>query len=333
MTVRIVTDSTASLTDEEIKRYDIRRVTLYLVSGDVAEPEIGMDIDAFYATINDMDVLPTSAQPTPADFHQTFSEILDAGDDVLGIFTASGLSGTYEGAQMIAAQIERERSDAAGRIAIVDSTSNSRSLGYPVLAAGRAAADGADLAACTELAEYTSACTRFVFAPRSLEHLRRGGRIGRASALLGSALKLVPVLGPDKHNGTVHNYAKVRTFPRALDAIKNIMLEDAQHSGGLEAACVHYIAERPVAEDYAETSVKPLVAELLTDGDDAPELPIMPVPPVIGSHVGPAVGIAYLCYEPLKKENVEGMGLLSTVSQNVSERLQSLKQRVGERGK
>jgi len=326
MAVRIITDSTASLTQEEIKQNKLKIVTLFLVSDGVANPEIEIDIDAFYATLDDMDALPTSAQPTPASFHQAFNEALDAGDEALGIFTASGLSGTYEGARMVMAQIERERPDAAGRIAVVDSTSNSRSLAYPVLAAARAAAEGADLQACTEVAEYTAACTRFVFAPRSLEHLRRGGRIGRASALLGSALKLVPVLGPDKHDGTVHNYAKVRTFPRALDAIKDIMLDDAAKSGGLQAACVHYIAERPVAEDYAQEVVKPLLADL---GD----VPIMPVPPVIGSHVGPAVGIAYVANEPLQKENVEGMGFLSTVSHNVSDRFQALKQRVGELGK
>ena len=319
MAVHIITDSTASLTEEEIKDYNISRVTLYLVSDGVATPEIGMDVDAVYETINNLETLPTSAQPTPASFRDAFMEVLEAGDDALGIFTASGLSGTYEGARMVAAQVEAEKPEFAGRIAIVDSTSNSRSLSYPVFAAARAAAEGADLETCREVAEYTAACTRFVFAPRSLEHLRRGGRIGRASALLGTALKLVPVLGPDKHDGTVHNYAKVRTFARALDAIKDIMLEDAAASGGLKDICVHYIAERPAAEEYCATVVQPLT--------DLP-VPVMPVPPVIGAHVGPAVGIAYVCNEPLQKENTEGMGFMSSVSSNVSERFQALKHKL-----
>jgi DegV family protein with EDD domain len=294
MAVRIVTDSTTTLLQEEIERYKLKIVTLFLVSDGVAEPEVGMDIDAFYARLHDLDALPTSAQPTPASFYEAFTEVLDAGDDVLGIFTASGLSGTYEGARMIAAQIERERPEVAGRIAIVDSTSNSRSLSYPVLEAGRLALEGASLDTCTEAAKYTAACTRFVFTPLTLEYLRRGGRIGRASALLGALLKLNPVLGPDKHDGTVHTYAKVRTFPRALDTIKDIMLEDAAGSGGLKALCVHYIVEREAAEKYAETVVQPL-----TDLD----ILVAPVPAVIGSHVGPAVGIAYVTNEPVQKES------------------------------
>jgi len=295
MAVRIVTDSTASLTAEEIKSNNITVVTLFLTRDGVATPEIEIETDVYYKTLHDLDILPTSAQPTPASFLQAFTEILDAGDDVLAIFTASGLSGTYEGARMIATQIENDRPETKGRISIVDSTSNGRALAFPVLEAARTSADGGDLQSCTEVAKYTASCTRFVFAPRSLEHLRRGGRIGRASALLGTALKLVPVLGPDKNDGTVHNYAKVRTFPRALDTIKNIMLEDKEKYGGLKAACVHNIAEIALAEEWCKTTIKPLIEADL----EVSEIPVMPVPPVIGTHVGPAVGIAWLTNKPL----------------------------------
>ena len=295
MAVRVVTDSTASLTAEEIQSNNIKVVTLFLVSDGKATPEVEIKTDQYYATLNDFDKLPTSAQPTPASFLEAFTEILDAGDDVLAIFTASGLSGTYEGARMIASQIEAERPDAKGRISIVDSTSNGRALAFPVLDAARAAAEGADLAACTEVAEYTASCTRFVFAPKSLEHLRRGGRIGRASALLGTALKLVPILGPDKKDGTVHTYGKVRTLPRAMDKIKDIMMEDAQKYGGLKAACVHNIAEIELANEWNESTITPLVKDQL---GGAP-VPVMPVPPVIGTHVGPAIGIAWVVNKPL----------------------------------
>ncbi|MCL2606143.1 MAG: DegV family protein [Coriobacteriia bacterium] len=299
MAVKIVTDSTASLTTEEITDNNIKVVTLFLVSDGAATPEIEIDTDAYYLTLNDLDALPTSAQPTPASFLDAFNEVLNAGDDVLAIFTASGLSGTYEGARMMARQIKADRPDVAGRISIVDSTSNGRALAYPVLAAAKAAAAGANLETCTELAKYTSSCTRFVFAPQSLEHLRRGGRIGRASALLGTALKLVPVLGPDKKDGTVHTYAKVRTLPRAMDSIKNIMMNDSEKFGGLKSACVHNIADVVRAEEWTETTIRPLLDGLLSD----PEIPVMPVPPVIGTHVGPAIGIAWVTNKPLPQLN------------------------------
>jgi DegV family protein with EDD domain len=329
MAVRIITDSTASLNAEEITRYDIIRVALYLVSDGVAESEIGMDVDAFYARLDDMDTLPTSAQPTPASFKQAFTDALDAGDEALGIFMSGSLSGTCEGARMIVAQIERERPDATGRLAIIDSKSTSRSLSYPVLAAARAAKDGADLQTCTDIAEYTTACTRFIFAPLSLEYLRRGGRIGRASALLGTALKLAPVLGPDRIDGTVHTYAKVRTFQRALTTLKDKMFADSEVSGGLKDICVHYIREIAPAEAFREKVIVPLCNIAVP--------PVFPVSPVVGAHVGPAVGLAYVTNQPVLPENVGGFAgggigaSLASGLENVSERFQALRQKVGEK--
>ena len=196
---------------------------------------------------------------------------------------------------MIAAQIEADRPETKGRIKIVDSRSNGRALAYPVLYAAAAAAQGKDLAQCAEIADYTSQCTRFVFAPKSLEHLSRGGRIGKASALIGTALKLVPILGPDKNDGTVHTYGKVRTLPRAMDKIKDLMMEDAQTYGGLKNVCVHNIAEISLANQWNEEVITPLVKDLVEN----PDIPVLPVPPVIGTHVGPAIGIAWLCNKPL----------------------------------
>jgi len=316
MAVKIVTDSTAALTQEQIDEYNITVCTLFIVRDGVATPEITLNYSEYYKELLDLENLPTTSQPTTANFIEVFTAALDAGDDVLGIFVSGGLSGTIEGAQTAKAHIESERPDAKGRIAIVDSQSNAMTLTYPVLEAAKLAKDGADLESCREIAEYATSCTRFLFAPRSLEHLRRGGRIGRASALLGTALKMVPILGPDKWTGAVHTYAKVRTYPKALTTIKDKMLEDMEASGGLKALCVHYIAERAEAEKFLEKVVQPAVSIKAT---------LAPISPTIGTHVGPAVGIAYQTFNPVIKENVEGMGLVSSRVSKVSERIQNLR--------
>jgi len=300
MSVKIVTDSTATLTPEQIEQYDLRRVTLFVVQDGEAEPELGMDFHAFYSRLMNLENLPTTSQPTTESMVETFGEILNAGDDVLGIFVSGGLSGTLDGAHAAKTIIEEKNPEMLGRIALVDSQSNAMPLTYSVLGAAQMALDGADLEACREKAEYDTSCTRFLFAPKSLEHLARGGRIGRASAMIGSALKLCPILGPDKNNGTVHTYAKVRTYPKALKALVKLMLEDAEKSGGLRGVCVHYIAEKEEAEKFCAEMVKPALADAYPDI----EVGLAAITPTIGTHVGPAVGLAYFSNKPLEKEKV-----------------------------
>ena len=346
MAVKIITDSTATLTEEQIKRYDIRRVTLFIVDaiaaaaagGDdssggsvndgggetpiaLAEPEISMDFHEFYGRLKNMDALPKTAQPAPGDFHKTYTDILEAGDDALMITMSGGLSGTCEGAQMMAEQVMRERPEYAGRIAVVNSCSTGMGLSYPVLEAARFAEEGADLATCKDAAVYTASCTRFLFVPHSLEYLRRGGRLGTASALLGSALKLVPILGPDKMTGAVHTYAKVRTFPRALMTLKDKMLEDIERSGGLKELWVQYIAERAEADTFREKVIEPLFGAAMS----VP--PSSAISPAVGAHIGPAVGVAYLTNAPVLPENIAGgLGVLSSAKAGVSERLQAIRE-------
>ena len=306
MAVKIVSDTTMTgITPEQIKAHDIRLVTLFIVDGDTSTPEITMDMEAYNDRISDLETLPKTSQPSPEDFRSTFLEVLEAGDDVLGIFVSGGLSATIENAHMVKNQLIDEFPHYRNRIAIVDSMANAAALAFPVLEAADAAAQRASLEQCREIAEYASSCTRFLFAPRSLEHLHRGGRIGRASFMLGTALKMVPILGPDKISGTVHTYAKIRTYPKALLTIKDKMLEDAEASGGLKALCVHYISELSVAEEYYKDVVVPAVK------DAYPEVKALfsPVSPTIATHVGPAVGIAYQCANPLRKENESGIGV------------------------
>ena len=123
--------------------------------------------------------------------------------------------------------------------------------------------------------------TRFLFSPSSLEYLRRGGRIGNASALAGQLLQIKPILTVE--NGVVTTVAKVRTQGKALAEMAKRFGADAREFG-LRRTAVHYIGDKAPAEEFAARWIRPVAGGVV---------PIVPVSAVIGLHVGPAVGVVY----------------------------------------
>jgi DegV family protein with EDD domain len=130
--------------------------------------------------------------------------------------------------------------------------------------------------------------TRYLFTPASLEYLRKGGRIGTASALLGQVLQICPILTVE--NGETATYAKVRTRARALTTITEKFAAEVSEFG-LRRAVVHYISDKGVAERFAAEAIEPIVGS---------KVPVLPVSPSIGVHVGPAVAVAYETQRPLR---------------------------------
>ena len=153
--------------------------------------------------------------------------------------------------------------------------------GYGVLAAAQAAEAGASIEECTAAADATLRKTRYLFTPHTLEYLRRGGRIGGASALIGGLLQVKPILTVEA--GETQTFARVRTQGRALAEMTRKFVEDTD-AFGLIDACVHYISDAETAEAYAREQIEPIVGR---------EVRVIPVSPVIGLHVGPAVGLVY----------------------------------------
>jgi DegV family protein with EDD domain len=167
-------------------------------------------------------------------------------------------------------------------IEVVDGRSNSMELGFAVLAAARAAAQGASVAEVVAAAEEMTRHTRFIFAPLTLEYLRRGGRIGTASALLGQLLKIHPVLTVVE--GQTATFAKVRTHERALDTILQAFATDLRDCGGLGEVFVHHIHAADAGRAFAAR-----VAEIAGRAVE-----IVPIGPAVGSHVGPGtLGLVY----------------------------------------
>ncbi len=279
MAVSILTDSLASIPPRDADEAGVDVISLYISDGDSNQRELDMDARAFYRRLQDMRALPTSSQPSPEAFVAAFRRALEHGSDALGVFVSAKMSGTLEAARIAADMIRAETPDA--RIELLDAGSNSMEEGFGVLAAAQAARAGESIERCVQAARETLERTRYLFSPESLEYLRRGGRIGAASALLGGLLQIRPILTVEE--GEVRTFAKVRTHGRALAEMARQFSDDIA-AYGLRQVIVHYIGEPDTAEVFAREQIEPLAG--------AP-VRVLPVSPVVGLHVGQAVGIVY----------------------------------------
>ena len=285
--IRVLTDSTASLPADVLASGDARVASLYVNHQGVEYEDATMDVDDFYSRIASMvDDIPTSSQPSSAAFEQIFEDAAQNGDQVLGVFISSKMSGTLDNALRAARSVAARF--AGFKYALVDSTSNSGDEGMAVLEAIDSARTGASLQHVAQRALFGVQSSRFLFAPESLAFLKAGGRIGTAAALLGTVVKLTPVLTVS--NAETSTFAKVRTYKKALAAIVNQVEKDIREHGGLKRIVVHYIGASEPAHQWARDVVEPLVGKAVD---------VRPVSPVIGCHVGPAMGIAYQCNRPL----------------------------------
>ncbi|MEF9841308.1 MAG: DegV family protein [Raoultibacter sp.] len=285
--IKIITDSVASIPSDMLEGKDAEVLTLFINRDGVEYADATMDMDAFYAEIYDMiDDIPTSSQPSQAVFERAFETCAKAGDEVLGIFISSGLSGAYEGALHAARSVKERNPEFT--YALVDSKSCGFDEAPAVLDALEAVAAGKTLDECAQVAVNAVASSRFLFTPESLLFLQKGGRIGGAAALLGNLIHIAPVL--TVIDGCATTSAKVHTHTKALEKIVQLFKEDIE-AYGLKRVVVHYIGDKTPAVAWAKEVIEPFLGEVVR---------ILPVSPVIGMHVGPAVGIAYECKQPLQ---------------------------------
>jgi DegV family protein with EDD domain len=274
--VAVVTDSTAYLPQALIEKYEIEVVPLYVVlagrSGREGS-EIGPADVAKALSVRGQTV--STSRPTPGDFVAAYRRRLGAdADRLVSIHLSSELSSTTDAARLAASQVGEHL------VTVVDSRSTAMGMGFAVLAAARAAAEGADAHTVAEVARDTAAATRTFFVVDTLEHLRRGGRIGSAAALLGTALAVKPVL--HVREGRVVPLEKVRTTARAVNRLVQHAVETADD--GPVAVAVHHLA----AADRADR----LAAELRQQVPGLVELYVSELGAAIGAHVGPgAVGV------------------------------------------
>lgn len=278
--VAIVTDSTAYLPDALVKAHNLTITPQVLIWGEETfQDGVNIQPTEFYQKLEHAKVMPTTSQVAIVDMKAAFEKLLDAGFDVLGLFISSKLSGTMQSAIQAREMLPK----AAGRIALVDSLSTSMAMGFQALTVARAAEAGASLAECQRLAEEAIKHTGVFFVVDTLEFLHRGGRIGGAQALLGSALNIKPVL--TLADGKIETADKVRTKGKAVDRMVELIVESIAGRTPVRLATLHANAEAE-ARQVLETAAARLnpVEKILSS-----------VSPVIGTHTGPGtVGLAFM---------------------------------------
>jgi DegV family protein with EDD domain len=274
-TVAIVTDSTADLPPElaAVRAITVVPLTLNFDGKSLLD---GVDIrpDEFYRRLHSVTTHPTTSQPSPGQFAEVYKSLLADHDAVVSIHISQKLSGTFESARQGAALTDPKR------VRVIDSELVSMSLGLITLAASSLASTGSDAETIEAKVLEMRSSVQTYFSVATLEFLRRGGRIGRASALVGSVLQVKPVLCI--RDGLVTPLERVRTFERALNRVVELTREVDRGHG----VCV--IVGHADAEADAQRIARELDAVSET-------LMIQPLGPVVGAHAGPGV-VGVGCY-------------------------------------
>ncbi|MGL5634108.1 MAG: DegV family protein [Sarcina sp.] len=280
MAIKIITDSTSYIPKEYIDKYDIRIVSLNVIMDGVSEREVEVDDEEFYRKLAVVGKFPTSSQPAMDEFENTFLDVAKNGDDILGIFLSSKMSGTYSTAHLIKEMVKEKYPNT--NIEIVDSMNTTMSMGFLVVEAAKLATEtDKSLEEIKVYIEDMKKRTDIMFIPGSLNHLKKGGRIGAASALIGSILRITPIL--HVVDGSVEVLDKIRTHKKAVNKMFEIVTE-FKNNDNLGDAVVYHILNEEEAIQMRDR----LKEELGVDCH------IMDIGPIIGLHVGPkSVGIAY----------------------------------------
>jgi len=271
----VVCDSTAYLPNDLLAERDIQVVSLYVsIDGEQQkETEIG-DYAAFFDQLRASESGATTSQPSVGDFVTVYEPLLGAGREIVSVHISAGISGTCEAAQQ-ARQRLIDEGKGGERIKIFDSRSAAGGMGLCTLGAAAAAAAGGDAQAVLVHAEQTREELKMWFAIDTLEYLRRGGRIGGASAFIGSALKIKPILTLEEEITPVE---RVRTRARSIERLRDYARE--RHDSGLDAWVVQHIQDDETA------------AGLVDDGREIfgcePAF-VSEIGAVLGAHVGPGL--------------------------------------------
>lgn len=271
MPVALVTDSTAYLSEQAVARFGVDVVPLSVVMGDQdLEEGVGVTPGDVAAALRAR-VHVTTSRPSPEAFAAAYRAAAARGaTGIVSMHLSAELSGTYEAAQLAA-------EDAPVPVRVLDTRMVAMALGYPVLTAAAVAEAGGSLDEVVAAAEKRAAGTTGFFYVDTLEYLRRGGRIGAARAMLGSALAVKPLL--HLADGRIQPLEKVRTSSRAIARLEEIAIAQA---GTAEVdLAVHHLA--------AEAGAHTLAERLRERVPGLRDLYVGEVGAVIGAHVGPGL--------------------------------------------
>jgi DegV family protein with EDD domain len=270
--VAVVTDSTSSLDPVDAARADISIIPLQVVIGEISRPESEVQPREVARALREGRQVSTS-RPAREVIEKTYAGLAGAGyDAIVSVHLSRKISGTCSAAQVAAASV-------ALPIEVVDSMTLAMAAGYAALAGAEAARSGAAPDEVASTVRRRAAASTTYFYVDSLEYLRRGGRIGMAAAMLGSALAVKPLL--TVANGEIRPYERVRTQSKALTRLWELSLAAREHAAsahGLVDVAVHHLDNLDGAQKLVDR---------LTERVQSGDIVISEVSAVLGVHVGP----------------------------------------------
>lgn len=270
--IRVVTDSVADIPPKLAEELAITIVPFYVRFDDeVYRDGVDMSTEEFYRKLTSNRRLPVSSTPSPGEIAEVYDRLAEETDEILSIHVSSKLTATYEVALQAQEQMKRR---GKCRIELIDSQSGAMGEGLVVITAAREAQTGASLDRVADLARKAVLRSHVRMCFDTLEYLRKGGRIGRAQALLGSVLRVNPIVGVK--DGEVHPFGRERSRAKAIDRLFD------------------FVRSLPSVRELAvEHATTPDEAEVLADrlGVLFPRerIYISTVAPAVGVHVGPRV--------------------------------------------
>jgi DegV family protein with EDD domain len=276
--VAIVTDSTADFPLEYIEKYNITVVPLSVIFEEVAYIDNGIDItkDEFYRKLKISKKLPTTAQPTPADFAVVYKKLLEDHESIISVHISKKMSGTHDSAEAARKELGPTRD-----ITVIDSEVTTIALGLIILKAARLASEDKPKNEILDAINDLKSKIDTLFIPRTLDYLLKGGRIGRAKGLIASLLEIKPIL--TIHLGEVSQYKTTRRWNQAKNELTSSMQSMITGAGNLMVA----IADADLKDEGDEVASK--IIELFKPGFVFRAT----IGCVVGTHLGPGLAIAF----------------------------------------
>jgi DegV family protein with EDD domain len=268
--IAIVTDSTSDLTPDAQNQFGITVVPLNVHFGkETYRDRVDLSAGEFMEKLSSAATLPTTSQPAVRDFEVAFRALAETHDEILCILHSSKLSGTLQSATVAAKSV----TDLIP-VEIVDSQNVSYGLALQAMRAARLARTANSAASIADILNAEIGAYYVVFFVETLDHMRRGGQVGKAAQLLGTVLQLRPLLRIEE--GQVVPFERTRTRARAIAALAEFVRE----LGGIEEAAVIYNTTPEDAQGLATE-----VETILDNGF----VPVVQLGPVLSTHVGPGV--------------------------------------------
>ncbi|MEE8473511.1 MAG: DegV family protein [Dehalococcoidia bacterium] len=279
MAIKVITDSTADIPPALVQELGITIVPLYVHFGtETFRDRLDMEAEEFYQRLVRSQALPTTSAPSPGTFTEAYREAAEGADGVLSIHLSAKLSATVS-----SALLARDEMGPGLRVEVVDSQSVSMGLGLLVIAAARAIRSGASLDEASELLRQAIPRTHVYALLDTLEYLKKGGRIGKAQALLGSLLNIKPLIAI--RQGEVLPLERVRTRSRGLQRLKEL----AEGLPNPQGMAVLYTPSSQEAQTLAGQ-----IKHLCPGG----EIHMSTLSPVLGAHCGPGtIGLGAIAGE------------------------------------